>query len=157
MCGEGTGESDHAYRFIGYLAWLMLTGSGFDSSSESQTGHPWAPVSLLLFPPNQENQLSEFETQRTESTLRRNHGLTGHGVNGGIDRGFRRGAEIPLVLRGDDSSESPLAIRTESNRQTRVRRRFRRFIIVFIIWVLVESALFGAHVVGLPLYGDLSG
>ncbi|KAH9777694.1 Lysophospholipid acyltransferase 1 [Citrus sinensis] len=71
---------------------------------------------LLQSPPNRENKLSEFETQRTESTLKLNHGLIGHGVNGGIDRGFRRGAEIPLVLRGDDSSEFPMAIRTESNR-----------------------------------------
>ena len=87
---------------------------------------------------------------------KRNDGVARHGVNGGFDRGIGRGAEIPLVLRGDDSGEFPLAIRTESNRKTRVRRLFRRFIIVSFIWVLFKSAFFGAHVVGLSFYGVFS-
>lgn len=42
MRSEGTAESDDFFFFeaTNLLAWLMLTGSGFDSSWVSQTGLP---------------------------------------------------------------------------------------------------------------------
>lgn len=87
----------------------------------------------------------------------RDHDAARHQFNSVVDRGLSPRMSISFMLRGHDSCEFSVASSPGSTWETRVRRRFWRGFIVFIIWIHFKSALFGAHVVGLSFNDIFSG